>query len=78
MSVYPNPSNGAVNVKLAQELAEAASLTVVDLNGRVVYTQELAAGAQSVSFELSGVKAGTYMLNVENGTTSLVRTISIQ
>lgn len=78
MNVYPNPSNGVVNVNLANELTEAGSLTVVDLNGRQVYAQELNAGVQTISFELNGLQAGTYMLNVESGATSLVRTLSIQ
>ena len=78
LTVYPNPTEGVVNVKLAQELSEAGSLTVVDLNGRVVFTQDLNAGVQSMSFELNGLQAGTYMLNIESVATSMVRTLSIQ
>lgn len=78
MRVYPNPSNGLVNMDLAQELSEAGTLTVVDLNGRVVYAQDLSLGTQSVSFELNGLQAGTYMMNVVSGATSMVRTLSIQ
>lgn len=54
--VYPNPTKGDVNIKAKSTVT---TVEVVDLSGRVVKTF-----GSITQLDLSGLKAGVYMLNV--------------
>ncbi len=72
ISVYPNPANNVLNI--AQENAwKNAEFTLVDLSGRVVFSQEVTDGNQIVTFNLSDVASGAYSLQIvqESGSQTL-------
>jgi PKD repeat protein len=75
--VYPNPSNGVVNIEFNGTVADQASLRVLDITGRVVSTSN--ANTNDIhTMDMSGVASGTYILEVSvDGATSQSR-ISIQ
>lgn len=62
-SIFPNPSNGIVNVTLNNTNAKGAKLAVLDVTGRVVYSQEVFTDEQ-IMIDLSDKSSGTYMLRV--------------
>lgn len=78
MLIYPNPTSGSTHVQFAQSLVEAGQLTVVDLNGRVLFGQALENGTQFVNLDLNGLSQGTYFINLLSGETSMVRTIVVE
>jgi hypothetical protein len=78
LRVYPNPTSDKLSISFEQALSEAGDLTVVDLNGRVVLQQTLNAGAQHLTMHVNTLQAGTYLLHVQSGSMSSVRTISVQ
>jgi len=59
VSVYPNPSNGLVNV----QVGEKSIVTLFDLTGRVIATYQVN-GNETVSFNQAA--AGVYILKVES------------
>lgn len=61
-SVYPNPSTGIVNVRFS-EISSEISVNVLSMDGRVVFTQQLA--NQSSSIDLSELNSGMYFINFE-------------
>ena len=63
--VYPNPTSG----RFSLELDSQATVTIYDLNGRILYTGVKEAGTSIMEHHLS---AGTYIIQVqtENGTAS--------
>jgi hypothetical protein len=63
--VYPNPSNGLFNIRINQFVGKA-SIQIVDLNGRVVYTQKDADFNIEKTIDLSRFQAGMYILKVNN------------
>jgi len=69
MSVYPNPSEGVLNVAFRNDQPGQVRLQLVDLTGREVASHSpgsLGNGTQSVQWNLSGshLPAGTYVLRV--------------
>ncbi len=76
--VYPVPVTDLITVEFAQALTEDGELAILDMNGRVVMTSDLAAGATAQSVELKGVQAGTYLLKATSGNTFMVRTIVVR
>ncbi len=64
LTVYPNPSHGAFNVQLP-EYKNPTSVSVMDIAGRVIETRIMErSNAQIVSFNLTNVAAGNYVVKV--------------
>jgi len=73
VSVYPNPSAGAINVHIESTQSETPiQLTVFDLLGRVVRSQSIQRigdGETDVAVDGSGLPAGIYHIRVAQGST---------
>jgi hypothetical protein len=61
--VYPNPSNGVVNLHINQFIG-TVTIQVIDCNGRVVYTLPNEAFEIDKRIDLNGLQKGIYMLKV--------------
>ena len=61
--VYPNPSTGIFNIALQED----ANITVNDMLGKVIYTNKVKAGNNTI--DISNYQSGIYLLSVttENG-----------
>jgi hypothetical protein len=73
MSVYPNPANANTTVSFELNNEASVVLTVTDLAGKVVATQNLGtvAGANSVTVDTQSLTNGVYMVNLSvNGSVS--------
>jgi hypothetical protein len=66
LAVFPNPTEGRVNVNLNLPAATKANITVTNILGAVVYqgTHAFAAGTQTATLDLSDLAQGTYTLNI--------------
>lgn len=60
--IYPNPSNGMVNIEMKTPISEDITIRVMDVTGRMVYDSR----REGVTFniDLSSAADGTYFLNV--------------
>jgi hypothetical protein len=77
VSVFPNPSNGVVNVELNAN--SHATVTVVDVLGQVVYrSNENFVAGERKTIDLSGHAKGMYLLTVEGEGVNAVERISIK
>ncbi len=69
-TVYPNPTNGEVVIKLASN--ENATLVVTDMAGKVVATTTLSFASGAANFSTDGFENGMYLFNLttDNGSTA--------
>jgi hypothetical protein len=68
LEVYPNPVTNTAT--LTHEIATTkATIKVVTVDGKNVYTQNLQAGSTQTSFDVSKLLKGNYVVVFENGTT---------
>lgn len=74
LSVYPNPSNGNFQAELIAK--EAGTLTVSDASGRVIYTEEVAAGKSTHA--LKATNPGCYFVTLTTGTNSAVQQVVVK
>lgn len=70
VTVFPNPTNGKVNIAWQSPVTEAATLVVTDVTGRVVYTAALniTAGKGNMQADLAKVTSGLYTLSLKGKT----------
>lgn len=61
-AVYPNPAQQFITIQLANAPNAAATVTITDLMGKVVYTGALTSGFASL--DLGYLSSGTYILSV--------------
>jgi Secretion system C-terminal sorting domain/PKD-like domain len=68
VSVYPNPTSGNVNIEFSSVTKGDATISVMDISGRTIATQNVAVveGLNKTQLDLSNVSKGIYMLNVNS------------
>jgi hypothetical protein len=69
MLVYPNPTSDIVNIEFSSETAAQYRMQLVDMAGRVVFSQqgETQTGFNKFSLNVGEMAAGVYLLQTENG-----------
>ncbi len=73
--VYPNPSSGVINIVIPA-LNEKTNLTVYDLQGRMVYSQETNQVENTIG--LTGIQDGIYLIQIENASGSITKKIVLK
>ena len=78
-NLYPNPTNGLVTVDFASGVEENITFNVMDVSGKIVFSNTVAAneGSNRVIIDLSNLEAGVYLttLSNANGVSERVRVI---
>jgi len=66
LSIYPNPVNTTANITYDASKSGDAMIRVISLSGRVIKTTfaDVQAGENKISFDMSGLSKGVYMLAV--------------
>lgn len=64
-SMYPNPTNGIINIKLTDNKEGKTTMTLFDIQGRSIVSKS--ASSLSETIDISHLQDGVYMLSVENG-----------
>jgi hypothetical protein len=76
-TAFPNPTSDIVNLMVNGGSSDLISVNVYDMNGRLVHTQTSAYGSDGVTvhYDMSGLKAGLYLVEVNDGTTRTTQRI---
>ncbi|MDZ4666650.1 MAG: T9SS type A sorting domain-containing protein, partial [bacterium] len=78
MSIYPNPSNGLINMRLADVQSQDVSVVVYDMLGKAIHQQTLKGNNLQVQeLDLSAAPKGFYLLRVKTGDQVYSRKIQI-
>jgi plastocyanin len=75
-SIYPNPTQGAFKVSSDEFSKGNGNITILDLNGKTVVSQEID-GSRECRFDLSTQPQGFYFIRVKSGDASSVRRLII-
>lgn len=78
---FPNPAVSELNFEVALGANVPFVVTVLDMTGRVVMTQEMTskdAGNQTYNLNLAAVSNGTYILHVKRGENAIVTPFNVQ
>lgn len=66
--VYPNPSNGEINIKSRMDVSEA-TISIFDMNGRKVFSQKVELH-QAATVNASGLTPGVYVMQIDGANRS--------
>ena len=77
VTIYPNPSNGIITIKNSGVALN--EVTVTDINGRVIATQNLNGITTDVNLDLSlKLSSGLYLMTISSESTSTVKKLTIK
>ena len=67
MKMYPNPATNNVNVTFSSEESANAVLSVMNLMGQTVYTENvnIQEGYNMVNLSVNNFRSGVYMVNIK-------------
>jgi PKD repeat protein len=78
-NLYPNPANGSATIKLEATKPIKAQLTILTVDGRLVYTEDIAFNATyAKTIDLAGVAAGVYIINLTGNDINLNRKLIVE
>lgn len=79
LNVFPNPATDDLNVVFTSPVMQNLNIRVINNMGQVVSTQtiERVLGNRMITLNVSAMAAGIYNLEIQNGTQSVVRRISV-
>ncbi len=63
VSVYPNPTNQLLNLRLDVNPGDITVL-LIDASGRLILSEAIQSGTTEHEFDLSGISNGTYLLQL--------------
>ena len=80
MTIYPNPAIESVNIKVASSKNEQVRLTISNLLGQVVYTEntQLYDGVNYMKVNVSNLKSGVYVVNVRSNSGSTTQKLIVR
>ncbi|MFZ9848233.1 MAG: glycosyl hydrolase family 18 protein [Flavobacteriales bacterium] len=79
VNLFPNPSNSNLNINVSAVKVGLSTITVYDLAGRVMFNnvQNLSAGENLSTIDVSSLAAGSYLLNVSVNGETVNKTFSV-
>lgn len=76
--VYPNPNNGSFTINLKEALTDNGAIEVLDLQGRIVYFQNILKTQKKFEIRTSTLLQGVYFLKLQAAGFSSSKKIIIQ
>lgn len=71
LSIYPNPSEGIVNIVNPRNQIDLIEL--IDLNGRILKTLRFSSDTENIRFDISEFMSGTYIIKIGNLSTKYIK-----
>jgi uncharacterized protein YggE len=76
LTIYPNPSNGEINIQ-GTTAAEEVTVTITDAQGRIVYTNVSNGVAMNEQINLENMGSGIYFVRLASNNAQRVERIVI-
>lgn len=66
-NIYPNPASSLINIEFETQGNNMVFAEIIDLQGRIVYSEKADSYNKQLSVNISSLQSGTYVLIVSNG-----------
>lgn len=75
VEVYPNPTNGIVNLSIAGNNSNSLEINIFDIAGKVVISKTHEPSTENVKIDMSELTDGIYFVKIYNGSEIIVKKI---
>lgn len=77
LNIFPNPAFNTLNINMSLNDVETINVAVLDMHGRVVYTNEMNSNGINEKIDVSNFAAGLYQVRIIAGETTVSNSIQI-
>ena len=77
MVIYPNPAHSSLSVKLDKPFAGSSSITISDITGRMIFSDQIQSGAVNKNINTDKLVPGKYILQINNSREKVIRSFII-
>ncbi len=80
VEIYPNPAQGEFRIAISSDVAEKQSITLVNANGIIVFTEmvEMQNGFNQFLYNTSEWERGLYFVHIEGKNTQTIKKLIVQ
>jgi len=78
ITVFPNPAHSLITVQFPASLEEITRVSLRDISGRIVLSQEVSPNQHSVSLDIAGLSPGIYFIDPGPGHNVITRKLVVQ
>lgn len=80
VEIFPNPTNGVINVEISETNAENLSVEVTNVLGAVIATKDLTKvnSTETVTFDLKGNASGIYFINISSDNATISKRVMVK
>ena len=78
LSFYPNPAENELTLAFSTPLEDAGTMLIYSVDGKLILTRPLIAGASQETIDLSALSAGLYTMNIRSATHSFNETLIVR
>ncbi|GGG37402.1 zinc-dependent metalloprotease [Bizionia arctica] len=79
LSIYPNPNQGEFTIKLNSTNSDHINVQVFDIRGRSILNKSYnSTGAFNQTINLNNAQAGIYLLNINDGSKTVIKKIIVE
>lgn len=80
LSVYPNPANDYLKIDLNSTTQSNYTVTITDINGKIMYTEKLAAllSNNKATINVNALSQGMYFIQFSNNETSAIQKFIVE
>jgi hypothetical protein len=78
--IFPNPTEGELNIQFAQSQASPVSVVIQELSGKVIFDRALEsqAGTNIVVIDANGFASGMYLISLIEGSSTVTKRVVIK
>ncbi|HNW97927.1 MAG TPA: C10 family peptidase [Bacteroidales bacterium] len=78
ITIFPNPVNDMLNIEFKEYLGSKTQINIYNLVGELVYSEQVNPTFNDIiQLDLSAMKAGIYMVNIDDGNKMISKKISL-
>ncbi len=77
INVFPNPATDLIAVQIGNLVADDYQVDLIDMNGRLLQTDNIYKGSTIASFDVKTLYSGMYLVRISNGENSTTRKVMI-
>jgi hypothetical protein len=78
LTIMPNPASDETTVQFGKPLAEETGLSVVSMDGKIIYQKALTKGSSTHTIDVSRLESAVYTIRVQSPSGIVVRKIVVR
>ncbi len=79
-TIFPNPANSIVSLEFVSTIKQAAQLSIIDINGKIIMSQNINASTNknNITLDLSNYAKGIYLVKLQTNNGQQIQRLTVE